>query len=480
MKTIRVNDIDILAYSSASTKLKSSFLVEGLLILLALIAGAYIHFNTPEIVSFILQCVILFFYFRSQKNYLWVFLLLFISFSPGGLYGRDMPLNFFSFPGLGVVTFSIAFILVTWLKVFKKKVPVAYRNSFLALVAYFIILIPIFGIYNVAGFIKGLIFFSWLLALPRLLVTGKEFDKLFFLIFLANILVFIFNSYEVFTGRVFSSLITGEGFIRRWDPDQLVRTIYGITFAHLAVVGGLLYLNKAKKVMHPLLPYSGVILGVLNIIFSGSRGWILATFFLLVTFTFFMIPRVLKNIYIFIPIFGITFFVAWNTPYVHNQITGAYDRILHREYLLDLNPDTTEIGRVQRGERVMGKFRESPILGFGFSEEGREFTDSHTGNQSLLLYFGIIGYILFLNFWFGFLKKVLSTDQLLKPKNPEFRINVLITLSFLSIFIIASTSNAALHPFIATGGALWYGLIFAYGNYLYYNQKKQNNRLHDK
>jgi len=452
-----------------------SMLSETVLIILGLIIGAFIHYSTPGIVSFFLQAVFFYFYLRSSKIYPWIFVLLFVSFAPGDLFGRTRPLIFITVPFLGIVSFGMAFILVSWIKVIKKRAQIIYKNSFLVIIIYAFLLLPIFGVVNVPGFLRGLIFFSWLLVLPRLINSSEDFDRLFYMIFIANILVFAFNTFQVLTGQTFARVIAGTYQPGVFDPDRLVRTVAGISFAHLAVAGGLLYLNKSKTSMSVILAYSGLVLGFLNIVYSGTRGWVFGTTFLIIAYSFFMIPRVIRNILFIVPVVAMTIIIAWNIPVIRSQIIGTYDRIIHREYLLDINPDTTEIGRIQRGTRVMNKFRESPILGFGFGEEGREYGDSHTGNQTLLLHFGIIGYLLFLNFWVGFLGKVLFSERFIKHKGPDYRINVLIAISFISIFIIHSTSGAFLHPFISAPNVIWYALIFAYGNYLYFN--KQKNQL---
>jgi len=451
-----------------------SLFFKGLITILILVTGAYVHYSTPQIVSSLLQLLVLFFYFRSNKNYLWIFVFLFVNFSPGGLYGRSMPLYLASVPGLGILRFEMAFILVSLLKALKNPVPVFYRNNYLIIVIYIVILVIIEGIAHFTTFFRGMINFSWLLILPCLLRNKDEFASLFYLIFLGNILAFVFNIYQISTGTEFVSSFAGIDVTRRiYEPDlQYVRTIGGGQFAFLSIIGGLLYLNSQESELKPFISYISIVIGMLNILSSGTRGWIFASVFLIVIYSFFMIPRLLRNILLIVPLIILTIVVVWNIPLIRNQLLNAYNRSLYHEYLLDLDPETSEVGRIRRGARVMEKFREKPIIGFGFGDETREYADGHAGNQYMLLTFGIVGFLLFLRLWLGFISKLLASDNLLKPRKREHRINILISLSLVSAYLIHSTSGAFMYP--TSSGVYWYGMIFAYGNYLYYKQKKNS------
>ena len=167
--------------------------------------------------------------------------------------------------------------------------------------------------------------------------------------------------------------------------------------------------------------------------------------------------------------------ITWRVPVVRNQVTKLTERLLYFEDLMnpDLDAETTDIGRIRRGGRVMSKFYESPIIGFGMGSEYRQYKDGHAGNQSMLLSYGIVGYIIFLFLWLGFVFKLVSKDRIMNPKDSEFSLNVLAALAFLSVFIIHSTSGGFLHPELGGWATIWYGVIFAYGNFNYYRHAQR-------
>ena len=416
--------------------LKSVF-AESILLLIGLNIGALIHYNSPRIVSVIIQGLTLFFFYRSKKNYPWIFILFFVSFIPGGIFRRELII--IQNPMLGVVTFEMLFVLVSWLKVFKKKVPIFYTRYWLMIIIYSSILLLLFG-GRIMYFIRIVLFFSWLMILPKLLSDENEIDKLFFFIFMGNIFVFITSAYQIVTNQLFVNIFTESNIlvISRYDDIEISRTAFGLPFSLLAVIGGLIYLSKDRSQINSVLSYISVFFGVLNIIFSATRGWIIAIVILLFSYSFFMFPKVLRNLAIILPALFISILLVWQIPIFRSQVTKTYYRTIHFQNLLELdfNPETTQLGRITGGARIMNKFWESPILGFGFSKDGRDYSNEHYGNQSLLLNYGFLGIILFIFLWGSYISRLFSIKEIKSIKRQEYRINVLLTLSFLCIFFI--------------------------------------------
>lgn len=462
------------ATAFTSRKLSRQMYTQGFLLIGALLAAAFVHYRMPSLTSIVLQVIILALYFQSKKNYPWLFVLFFVTFSPGSLYSnKARELFLIESSAFGIVTFQMMFILVTWLKLFTRKLkPVFYDRRYLLFFAYILFLMVLFGGRPVS-LIRGLIFFSWLIAVPRLLNSSDEIDKLFFLIFMANILVLLANVFRISTGNELLGFFASFAQRRYFDTEELIRTAEGIQFAHLSVLGGLYYLSREKKPISATLAYSGLSLGLINILFSATRGWILSTLLLIGGYSFIMLPQLFRKIIILIPALTLTAAAVWQVPLVRTQMIRAYERVLYFENILnpDLDVETSDIGRVVRSGKVMDKFYESPWVGHGMSESVKPFTDSHTGNPSLLVNFGVIGYLLLLNLWLWFCFKLVSADRILRPRNPDHKLNILIAFGFLSVFVIHSTSGAFLHPFIGFMSIIWWGTIFALGNFLFYQQK---------
>ncbi len=75
--------------------------------------------------------------------------------------------------------------------------------------------------------------------------------------------------------------------------------------------------------------------------------------------------------------------------------------------------------------------------------------------------------LLFVNLWLGFIVKMYRSGRSSAFHEPElFRLKMLCAITFVSVFIIHSTSAGFLHPSSVLYGVIWYSLIFAFGNHL--------------
>ena len=101
-------------------------------------------------------------------------------------------------------------------------------------------------------------------------------------------------------------------------------------------------------------------------------------------------------------VFIVLISIVLTIPKINLQILQVVERTLTMEDLAkgDLTAGGSLSRLTERGPRVMKKFYEQPVLGYGFSEEYYKFLDGHVGNQSLLLNGGIIGFIIISYFHF--------------------------------------------------------------------------------
>jgi hypothetical protein len=143
-------------------------------------------------------------------------------------------------------------------------------------------------------------------------------------------------------------------------------------------------------------------------------------------------------------IFGIVviYFLFLAFPIVKFQILKASDRLSSVEKLAegDLTAGGTLSRLTERGPRVMSKFYESPIIGFGFSDEGYNYNDVHVGNQNVLREGGILEGFLFLFFIIKFIIIVNSTRKKLHYFNPFKGSLILFIIALLGMLVIHSTS----------------------------------------
>jgi len=418
----------------------------------------------------LIQVLALIVFFRSKRNSLWIFAVCFIVFAPGGFFGSDQrDLYLVSSATLGVVSFEMAFVIVAALKVLKNGYrPPSYSNKFWLFMIYVGFLVAIWGGKPVS-LIRQFIFFSWLLLLPNLLENIDDYNKFFKAVVYTNIFMVLFNVFQIITGSSVAAFVSRSGqLIRDVDSDALIRTVNGINIAHLGVVIGLIILiSREHRVSKPL-AYGGLVLGVLNIVASATRGWMIGVAFIVLVFSFINVPRLFQNIVVILPTIFLTVLILLQVPLIRNQMSMAVDRLIYYEnfYSVEALENVDEIGRLRRGERVFTKFKESPIIGFGLGTEARQYMDAHSGNQSVLLNFGLIGFILLLVLWVA---PYIRISQLMYRRlisRNEYQRGLLMFISIVSAFIIHSTSGAFLHPTIGGVSIFWYSVFFAYSEFI--------------
>ncbi|MGC9374926.1 MAG: O-antigen ligase family protein [Bacteroidales bacterium] len=185
--------------------------------------------------------------------------------------------------------------------------------------------------------------------------------------------------------------------------------------------------------------YFNIFLISISILLSATRGYILFTAFVLF-FVFLIIKfRSLPKLIIGISIIALILSAFFN---INKQIHYSFERFSAIEGVFNEEYETEEsIDRItERGPRVMEKFKESPLIGYGFRDEYFEYADPHVGNQTLLLNGGIIGFMLYM----GFIAYIVYSLQKIKtePYIEKKYINIftIMQFGFLGIFIIHSTS----------------------------------------
>lgn len=445
-----------------------------LLVIGLLLLGAVVLYNFPKLFSVLAQVLVLLFYARSKKPHYWLAVYMFTIFNPGGLYHTQalVMLTLVDVAGIGSVTFGMAFTAVTIFKSMGRKSNAYFKRYVIIFAIYMLLLIPVFG-GRLSYLVRGFLNYSWLLILPGWMKTEEDLNELMRLLFLFNIVLLVMNLYQIVRGVPFVHLLsssfytqrTGKYLFREQDVEGLVRTYYGIQFAYLTMAGSLYYLSFKKSKFPQAWLYLSLLISIFNIVSSATRGWMTATLFVVLGYSMFLVPRLFRNILISAPLVVIVVLMLWQVPVVKHQLRRSYERFSTMEYVLegDISAGGTS-GRHIRGARVMSKFYESPIVGFGFGPQTMAYADGHTGNQTMLLYFGVLGYGIYIMLWLVFmLQPVLLIGRL--PAKSPYRSIVWLPLFILGgMIIIHSTSGMFLHPFVA---GIFGAFMFTMGNLIY-------------
>lgn len=472
------------AHIAASRRKKDSlYNWQDLAVLALLILGAVLLYNAPKLFSVILQVMVLVLFARSKTPHYWLAIYMFTAFNPGGLFQSQAPqiLSLIDAPGIGVVTFNMAFAAVAIAKALLLSSRSYYKHYVVIFGIYMLLLIPLFG-GKLTYLIRGFLNYSWMLFLPAFLKTEEDFFQLFKLIFLFNFALLAMDMYQIITGVPFVHALSsgfysqksGQYLFREQDTEGLVRTSYGVQFAYLAIAGALYYLTLKKSRYSQVLLYASLIVGIFNVISSATRGWMIAILFIVVGYSMLLVPKLFRNFLISVPTMIVIVLILMRIPLVQHQIERSYERFATVEYLLegDISAGGTS-GRHIRGARVMSKYYESPLIGFGFGPDAMQYSDGHTGNQSMLLSFGAFGYGLYIILWLTFILRPILLFRRL-PLGSDYKSLIWLPAFLLGgLIIIHSSSAAYLHPFVI---GIFGAFVFALGNMIYQEALRQITR----
>jgi len=399
---------------------------------------------------------------------------------PGYLFFNEgeYALPALNIPNLGrEIYYNEIVCLLYILKAFIRKskiIPIFYKKSLFLIFGYSIILfilgfvlgVSLLKVLRTLRFILPLVL---LFVIPKLVFTHEEkvisfINILFALVFfcvLAQLIDIIFGiplatffgeTMIIFAGH---ELETTSKIVFDVN-EEAVRTIYGVFILFVSFITGLFYIVSENVIWKKLYLYLIVSLCFLSVFLSATRGWIIAFSTILVLF-FLIFP---KNLRISFSGIIIVILLMMSSSKIEKQITGSLDRIESINYLL--KGDITAGGTLQRiserSPRVMTKFKESPIYGFGFSDEYYKFADGHVGNQTLLLNGGIIGYLIYSIFWLVFIW------TLFKGRLYSKSLYVFI-FAFFGLFIIHSSSRIIFSYALDVEDAFGLGIFFAFSNF---------------
>ena len=88
----------------------------------------------------------------------------------------------------------------------------------------------------------------------------------------------------------------------------------------------------------------------------------------------------------------------------------------------------------------MAVFRESPIIGWGFTNRFFSFADGHVGNQSMLLNGGILGYSIWMLIFALICMKTLRSSRIPQVRARLGNGGVVFFFGLLATFVIHSSS----------------------------------------
>ena len=475
---------------------KKSFLDFAIIRFLGLIlVTILVNYYLPAIVATFYFLCLLVVYLRSDEEALWFAFFLILSDGFFSFFGHYQVL-LHAIPGLPGIEVAQFYILATVVKAYYLKANYRpYYQWFLLVLMVYVIFLILQGIavgltpdlnliFRIA---KQLIPFALLFTIPKLFTKEEDYQLCFKYLFPVAIFAFGAQFFTIING---TSPLTFFGAKEEWrhkilinlevTNDRIYRGIYNECIMIITLFGALFYLAKKSKYFSAFYLVSIIVALLMALFLSATRGYILGFTLSIFLFLFFVRSINLKG-FVLMSSLGVVFFLFLLTkPIMRAQLTGSINRMFTLEALIkgDATANGT-LGRLtERGPRVMKRWRESPLTGWGFSDYYVAHRDMHVGNQSILLHSGIIGAFLLASFFFYFNAKLWFLGQQLSHKNSYKKSLSVFALFFMGWFLIHSSTQYYFSYDVTPNTGMIQALFFSMGGFIYYKAiaEEQKNR----
>lgn len=447
-----------------------------------------ITYFTSEIIASFWALFLLVLYYRSNDEAMWLaFFLVTVDGFMGfmGLYSVTLTL----IPGLPAIEISQFYVMLTVVKVATRKVsyPLYYRKYMQILGIYLVFLIIwglFMGLSNELNMylrvLKTSLPFLLIYSLPRLMPDLISYKRFFGIVFIIMLSAFALQLFSLITGIYPFEEVVSAG--REIDASEAFRTFYNAITTLIGLLGALLFLSiKGKTGFNiwflMLVVFSAVMMAVL----SATRGWIIAFGFIIILSGLLVRTIDTRKIAGLVVVSAILILVGSSSAKIREQVAFSRERLLRMESIGsgDLTAEGTLHRLDVRSPRVMNIWKQSPVFGWGFSDTGFNSSDGHIGNQTLLMFSGLAGFILLNGFLVYFMIKMYAAYRR-SARGMPYRNGYLIFIIFLAgWFIIHSTSSQQFYfnalPLRVMPQAVVLGLSAIYYNLSFKPRKAGND-----
>lgn len=433
------------------------------------------------VITIIWYLAVLVLYSVSKNEALW--LAFFLSTVDGfmgfmGLYSitlRIIP----DLPGIELAQFYVVIALIKAIS--KRKSPGLFYFKYLQVMFFYVIFMILWG--QISGFSGGLNTYLRVLKLvlpltlfysiPVLFSDEKSYERFFSLVFFILIVAFLTQLFTLLTGiePAGSTYINEELFS---EPGTF-RGFFNAAATLLSLFGALYYLSlRDQKAFSQGVLYLVISSALGMAIISATRGWIIGLSMVLIiqaTVLFTMGRKSIPWLVIFIIV---VFIAGMSNPKIRKQVEYSRERVMTLSSITegDSSASKTLYRLNVRGPTVMNVWKQKPLFGWGFSDTFWIYGDGHVGNQNILLFSGIVGFLLLIGFliWFSYimLRRFIQSRRIRKP-HPGF---LAFPVFLLGWFVIHSTSG---QQFGFSGLPLHIipqAVFFSFGALLYQKSKK--------
>lgn len=461
-----------------------NLLKDTIYLVLLISATIAVTYFSSGLITIIWYLVVLVLYAISKNEALWLAFFLttvdgFMGFM--GLYSitlRVIP----DLPGIELAQFYVVIALIKAIS--RRNIPQVFYFKYLQILFFYVIFMILWG--QISGFSGGLntylrvfkmvlpltLFYS----VPVLFPEAKSYERFFSLVFFILIVAFLTQLFTLLTGiePARSTLVNEELFS---EPGTF-RGFFNAAATLLSLFGALYYMSlRGRSAFSQGILYLVISSALGMAIISATRGWIIGLGLAVIIQAVILFSMGRKSIP-WLVVFVIVVFVAgMSNPKIRKQVEYSRERVLTLSSITEGDPSAGKtLYRLNvRSPAVMNVWREKPLFGWGFSDTVWTYGDGHVGNQNILLFSGITGFLLLLGFllWFSYvmLRRFAQSRRIHKP-HPEL---LAFPVFLLGWFVIHSTSG---QQFGFSGLPLHIipqAVFFSFGALLYKQSKKVQN-----
>lgn len=423
-----------------------------------LVVYGFPYLGLPTVLLQGVFLLLLAYIYNGKDDLFWLVWLLMISDAPGRLFTGLYQSSLYGIPVYGILpgitlSFFDLFLLMLLVKNSRRGRKTEFlfgREVWLLIglgVFYFALSLAIgISAANMVRAFRFVFYWMWPLAAARIITRPGDMERLFRLLFPVVLIGFLMIIHTYVTGNYLHNILSGIGRFRSIDASEesLGRVLFSSSIMSISLVLSICLLFRKITSVSPNLIITGAFLSAFSIFLSGTRGWILFLVLVLVSF-FFMrgfgflkqIVRVVVMVSLLIVLIGSAF------PLVFSQSSLAFDRMLTLQELAegDLTAGGTLSRVTDRGPKVMRMWRESPVIGWAFSNTFMQYMDLHVGNQTNLLNLGLLGFILLSIVFISVLAKTWNRGRINNFMGVGDNSHWVLVLALIGFFVVHSTST---------------------------------------
>ena len=421
-------------------------------------------------------------FWKSDKNYFFFALTFVIMQQPGGLFQGSLASDVHRVPLFNLVSgisfdfFDLFFILSfvkAWFKGQHRRIILKRPLVLLAVYLGFLFLLSMvegmsFG--SMSFYLRNFSTYILFISFPFLMGDTKDLHRFMYLVFPSVFIILLGQLYFLLTSQLLESLFLGysrtaRAWVYREEGSNVLRPVAGLSGSVLLVFFSyifslLLSLWEQVKIRQYYL-FTVTTVAFLIIFLSATRSWTVVFVVLMGVYIFKISQnkeRILKKIASFMVIFLALYLFV---PKVNHAVQNALNRMATLEDLA--TGDVTAAGTLtritKRLPRVLKGYKQSPVIGLGFTEKFRFYNDYHVGNFNMLMQVGIVGFLFFLYFWSSFFRLLWRNRRLLSMRN-RYRQQLLVVITAFLLMLLLHFTSYQFFGFILHRFILYFFIVF--------------------